>query len=41
VILKPYYMSSFVQPEFVEGESASKVLDMLNYDLDLDEDIIY
>jgi len=39
VILKPYYMSSFVQPEFVEGDSATRILDMLNYDFDLDENI--
>ena len=39
VELLPYFMHNFVQPEFVEGELADKILKQLNYDFSSDLNI--
>lgn len=36
VELLPYFMHNFVQPEFVEGDLADKILNQLNYDFSKD-----
>ena len=36
VELLPYFMHNFVQPEFVEGDLADKILKQLNYDFSKD-----